>query len=137
MTLEDELARACWRQRDPLGEEIVAQSALRAGVRAEHRPGLGNTAILEQAPFQTVRGYEEWKNKVANPAIEEFFANSLSMDDLGSKLVDESNALPRVQRENDDAESGRGLLLMEQLVHDWGVRPLNEEGKITWARCAR
>ncbi|WP_298329196.1 sugar ABC transporter substrate-binding protein [Haloactinopolyspora sp.] len=56
-------------------------------------------AILEQAPFQTVRGYEEWKNKVANPAIEEFFANSLSMDDLGSKLVDEGNAiLERYQR---------------------------------------
>lgn len=53
------------------------------------------------------------------------------------EVWDESNALPRVQRENDDAESGRGLLLMEQLVHDWGVRPLNEEGKITWARCAR
>lgn len=44
---------------------------------------------------------------------------------------------PLVQDESDDAESGRGLLLMAQLVHDWGVRPLNEEGKITWARCAR
>ncbi|TDE19121.1 hypothetical protein E1289_33785 [Actinomadura sp. 6K520] len=49
----------------------------------------------------------------------------------------ESCALPVVQGEDDDAESGRGLLLMAQLVHDWGVRLLNEEGKITWARCAR
>ncbi|TDC60815.1 sensor histidine kinase [Actinomadura sp. GC306] len=53
------------------------------------------------------------------------------------EVWDESSALPVVQGEDDDAESGRGLLLMEQLVHDWGVRPLNEEGKITWARCVR
>lgn len=49
--------------------------------------------FLEQAPFQRVRGYEEWKNKVANPAIEEFFANSISIDELGTKLVDDGNAI--------------------------------------------
>ncbi|MEO3828291.1 ATP-binding protein [Actinomadura sp. B10D3] len=53
------------------------------------------------------------------------------------EVWDESTALPVVQNEDDDAESGRGLLLMAQLVHDWGVRPLNEEGKVVWARCAR
>ena len=50
-------------------------------------------AFLEQAPFQTVRGYEEWKNKVANPAIEEYFANSISIDELGTKLTDDGNAI--------------------------------------------
>jgi anti-sigma regulatory factor (Ser/Thr protein kinase) len=44
---------------------------------------------------------------------------------------------PVVKGQDDDAENGRGLLLMSELVHDWGVRLLNEEGKITWARCAR
>ncbi|GAA1791283.1 ATP-binding protein [Actinomadura chokoriensis] len=53
------------------------------------------------------------------------------------EVWDESTALPVLQSQDDDAESGRGLLLMAELVHDWGVRPLNEEGKITWARCAR
>ncbi|HWB35107.1 MAG TPA: ATP-binding protein [Rugosimonospora sp.] len=53
------------------------------------------------------------------------------------EVWDESTALPVVQGRDDDAESGRGLLLMAELVHDWGVRPLNEKGKITWARCAR
>ncbi|MEU8801260.1 ATP-binding protein [Spirillospora sp. NPDC048819] len=53
------------------------------------------------------------------------------------EVSDESSALPVVQGEDDDAESGRGLLLMAQLVHDWGVRPLIEEGKVVWARCAR
>jgi anti-sigma regulatory factor (Ser/Thr protein kinase) len=53
------------------------------------------------------------------------------------EVWDEGTAFPIVQGENADAESGRGLLLMAQLVHDWGVRPLNEEGKVVWARCAR
>ena len=53
------------------------------------------------------------------------------------EVWDESAGQPIVQGEDDDAESGRGLLLMEQLVHEWGVRPLNEEGKVVWARCAR
>lgn len=53
------------------------------------------------------------------------------------EVWDEGTALPVVRGEDHDAESGRGLLLMAQLVHDWGVRPLNEGGKIVWARCAR
>ena len=50
------------------------------------------------------------------------------------EVWDESTALPVIRGEDEEAESGRGLLLMAQLVHDWGVRPLNEEGKIVWAR---
>ncbi|WP_433229399.1 ATP-binding protein [Actinomadura formosensis] len=53
------------------------------------------------------------------------------------EVWDESAAPPVIGGEDHDATSGRGLLLMEQLVHDWGVRPLYEEGKIVWARCAR
>lgn len=49
--------------------------------------------FLEQAPFQRVRGFEEWKNKVANPAIEEFYANAITMDELESKLVDDGNTI--------------------------------------------
>lgn len=53
------------------------------------------------------------------------------------EVWDEGAALPVVWPEDHGATSGRGLLLVSQLVHDWGVRPLNEEGKIVWARCAR
>ncbi|SNS86287.1 hypothetical protein SAMN05443665_101120 [Actinomadura meyerae] len=53
------------------------------------------------------------------------------------EVWDESTSLPVVQGERLCAEGGRGLLLLAELVHDWGVRPLNEEGKIVWARCAR
>ncbi|MFB4305309.1 ATP-binding protein [Actinomadura sp. GTD37] len=53
------------------------------------------------------------------------------------EVQDEGTALPVVRGEDCDAIGGRGLLLMARLAHDWGVRPLGEEGKITWARCAR
>jgi anti-sigma regulatory factor (Ser/Thr protein kinase) len=53
------------------------------------------------------------------------------------EVLDAGTALPVVRGEDHVAESGRGLLLMEQIVHDWGVRPLGAEGKITWARCGR
>ncbi|RFS86559.1 hypothetical protein D0T12_08310 [Actinomadura spongiicola] len=53
------------------------------------------------------------------------------------EVWDKSAAVPVVQEEGEEAECGRGLLLLAELVHDWGVRPLNEEGKIVWARCAR
>ncbi|GAA1884261.1 hypothetical protein GCM10009736_60290 [Actinomadura bangladeshensis] len=53
------------------------------------------------------------------------------------EVQDEGAALPVVRDQDHGATSGRGLLLMAQLVHDWGVRPLDGEGKITWARCAR
>lgn len=53
------------------------------------------------------------------------------------EVQDEGAALPVVRDEDHGATSGRGLLLMAQLVHDWGVQPLDGEGKVTWARCAR
>lgn len=53
------------------------------------------------------------------------------------EVWDVGAAMPVVQGESDHAESGRGLLLMARLVHDWGVRRLDEEGEIVWARCAR
>ncbi|TYK53301.1 ATP-binding protein [Actinomadura decatromicini] len=64
------------------------------------------------------------------------------LPDVGLDLTvievwDEGIAQPVVRSENDDAEDGRGLLLMAQLVHDWGVRRIGGEGKVVWARCAR
>ncbi|WP_166355191.1 ABC transporter substrate-binding protein [Phytoactinopolyspora limicola] len=46
---------------------------------------------LEIAPFQLVKGFEEWKDKVANPALQEFFADQISLEELGRKLTDEGN----------------------------------------------
>ncbi|MFD0899762.1 ATP-binding protein [Actinomadura sediminis] len=41
---------------------------------------------------------------------------------------------PVVRPPNYAGTSGRGLLLMSELVPAWGVRELNEGGKITWAK---
>ncbi|WP_171064290.1 ATP-binding protein [Actinomadura soli] len=53
------------------------------------------------------------------------------------EVWDEGEGRPVVRDEDQGATNGRGLLLVVQLVHDWGVRSLNEEGKVVWVRCAR
>ncbi|WP_165963977.1 ATP-binding protein [Actinomadura sp. KC216] len=53
------------------------------------------------------------------------------------EVRDDGTGLPVVRDEDHDATCGRGLLLVVQLVHDWGVRQLDEEGKVVWARCGR
>ncbi|GAA4225190.1 hypothetical protein GCM10022254_06620 [Actinomadura meridiana] len=50
------------------------------------------------------------------------------------EVEDGSDQVPVVRDEGDTAESGRGLLMMSMLVQDWGVRPLANGGKVTWAR---
>ncbi|WP_169744474.1 ATP-binding protein [Spirillospora albida] len=39
--------------------------------------------------------------------------------------------------EDHAATGGRGLVLMSRLVRAWDVRPLNEGGKVVWAKCDR
>lgn len=53
------------------------------------------------------------------------------------EVQDEGSGLPVVRGEDGEATCGRGLLLLEQLVHDWGVRTLGRGGKVVWARCTR
>jgi anti-sigma regulatory factor (Ser/Thr protein kinase) len=50
------------------------------------------------------------------------------------EVWDQGTGLPVVRAEDHEATCGRGLLLVTALVHDWGVRPLNEQGKVIWAR---
>ncbi|MEU4108043.1 ATP-binding protein [Streptomyces sp. NPDC027717] len=45
--------------------------------------------------------------------------------------------LPAAQHADGDSESGRGLLLIETLSDDWGVRPHHPGGKTVWAVCRR
>ncbi|GAA4364123.1 hypothetical protein GCM10023088_07990 [Actinomadura verrucosospora] len=39
-----------------------------------------------------------------------------------------------VQPQNYNATSGRGLQLMAELVHEWGVKRLTGGGKVVWAK---
>ena len=43
---------------------------------------------LTVAPFQQVSGYPEWKTKYATPALQQYFANKISLDQLATQLVD-------------------------------------------------
>lgn len=52
------------------------------------------------------------------------------------EVSDGGEGQPVIRPENYAATSGRGLLLVACLAHDWGVRPLNEGGKVAWAKCA-
>jgi multiple sugar transport system substrate-binding protein len=54
---------------------------------------------LVVAPFLKVNGFDEWKSKVATPALQEYFANKISLDEVAKKLVEEGNeVLERYQR---------------------------------------
>lgn len=52
------------------------------------------------------------------------------------EVWDQGAGLPVVGPVDFEATSGRGLLLMSQVVDDWGTRPITEGGKIVWAKCA-
>ncbi|MFG2088720.1 MULTISPECIES: ATP-binding protein [unclassified Spirillospora] len=49
------------------------------------------------------------------------------------EVWDGGEGRPVIKPDDYAATSGRGLALMAELVQRWGVRPLNEEGKVVWA----
>jgi len=54
---------------------------------------------LVMAPFLKVNGFDEWKSKVATPALQEYFANKITIDEVAKKLVEDGNeVLERYQR---------------------------------------
>ncbi len=46
---------------------------------------------LVVAPYLKIDGFDEWKSKVATPALQEYFANKATLDETAKKLVDEGN----------------------------------------------
>jgi anti-sigma regulatory factor (Ser/Thr protein kinase) len=48
------------------------------------------------------------------------------------EVTDPSSALPAIMSAMPLASSGRGLVIVENLAHDWGVRP-GPSGKVVWA----
>jgi hypothetical protein len=65
-------------------EELVKQTSGKQGwdVAAD------SAADLTMAPFQKVDGYPEWKSKYATPALQEYFANKITLEQLGAQLID-------------------------------------------------
>jgi multiple sugar transport system substrate-binding protein len=48
---------------------------------------------LAAAPFQKAKNYPQWKDQYATPALQQYFANSISLDDLKTKLTDGWSAI--------------------------------------------
>ncbi|MET9974702.1 ATP-binding protein [Streptomyces microflavus] len=66
---------------------------------------------------------------------------ALTLDESAKELLIEvtdarGDCLP-TQRPPTESESGRGLLLVEALADDWGVRPHHPGGKTVWALCCQ
>lgn len=82
----------------PTGTTALADPALRT-------PEFGwatGTALaggLRPAPAQSVRGYPEWKDKVATPALQEYYSGAIDLAELEKRLVVDGNrVLARYQR---------------------------------------
>ncbi|WP_107481897.1 ABC transporter substrate-binding protein [Streptomyces sp. JHA26] len=82
----------------PTGTRALEDPAL-------HTPGKGwatGTALaahLRPAPAQSVRGYAEWKDKVATPALQEYYSGAIGMAELRERLEEDGNlVLARYQR---------------------------------------
>lgn len=81
-----ELAKGDWLvpTGKKAGEELVASTGGKDGW--DVAVASANSLVL--APFQTVPEFSEWKSKIATPAFQEYFANTISIDELGKRLVD-------------------------------------------------
>jgi ABC-type glycerol-3-phosphate transport system substrate-binding protein len=56
-------------------------------------PLLKSGAALAGAPFQKAKNYPQWKDQYATPALQQYFANSISLDDLKKQLTDGWSAI--------------------------------------------
>ncbi|MGV9695681.1 ABC transporter substrate-binding protein [Streptomyces sp. NPDC003470] len=61
--------------------------------------GTALAAHLRPAPAQSVRGYAEWKDKVATPALQEYYSGAIGIEELRTRLEKDGNlVLARYQR---------------------------------------
>jgi ABC-type glycerol-3-phosphate transport system substrate-binding protein len=78
---------------------IPASKPARDAVAAETKstpvwtPILASGESLAGAPFQKAKNYPQWKDQYATPALQQYFANSISLDDLKKQLTDGWSAI--------------------------------------------
>ncbi|MGA5472155.1 ABC transporter substrate-binding protein [Streptomyces arboris] len=90
------LARGDWML--PTGTTALAHPSLHTDENG-WATGTALAGHLRPAPAQTVRGYPEWKDKVATPALQEYYSGAIGAGELRKRLVDDGNrALARYQR---------------------------------------
>ncbi|MER8029617.1 extracellular solute-binding protein [Streptomyces bauhiniae] len=82
----------------PTGTQALADPALHT---TDHgwATGTALAAHLRPAPAQSVRGYPEWKDKIATPAFQEYYSGAIGLDELRERLEKDGNlVLARYQR---------------------------------------
>ncbi|WP_137992618.1 ABC transporter substrate-binding protein [Streptomyces vilmorinianum] len=90
------LARGDWML--PTGTAALADPSLHTA-KDGWATGAAVARHLRSAPAQSVRGYPEWKDKVATPAYQEFYSGAIDMAELRKRLVENGNlVLARYQR---------------------------------------
>ena len=82
----------------PTGTRALADPALHTA-QDGWATGTALAARLRSAPSQSVRGYPEWKDKVATPAFQEYYSGAIGLDELRHRLEKDGNlVLARYQR---------------------------------------
>ncbi|MFF8475335.1 ABC transporter substrate-binding protein [Streptomyces sp. NPDC015414] len=82
----------------PTGTEALKDPALHTAKNG-WATGTALAAHLRPAPAQSVRGYPEWKDKVATPAFQEYYSGSIGLAGLRERLERDGNlVLARYQR---------------------------------------
>ncbi|MFH9617446.1 ABC transporter substrate-binding protein [Streptomyces pratensis] len=90
------LAKGDWML--PTGTEALADPALHTEENG-WATGAALARELRPAPAQSVRGYPEWKDKVATPALQEYYSGAIGTGELKKRLVEDGNrVLARYQR---------------------------------------
>ncbi|MGW0668462.1 extracellular solute-binding protein [Streptomyces sp. NPDC002746] len=90
------LAKGDWML--PTGKEALADPSLHTSDRG-WATGVALAGALRSAPAQSVRGYPEWKDKVATPAYQEYYSGAIDAAELRKRLVEDGNrVLARYQR---------------------------------------
>ncbi|MFG2256374.1 ABC transporter substrate-binding protein [Streptomyces mirabilis] len=82
----------------PTGTEALKDPALHTA-KDGWATGAALASHLRPAPAQSVRGYPEWKDKVATPAFQEYYSGAIGLAELRKRLVRDGNlVLARNQR---------------------------------------
>ncbi|GLZ80203.1 hypothetical protein Afil01_50100 [Actinorhabdospora filicis] len=81
-----ELAKGDWLV--PTGKKAGEELLKSTGGKDGWDVAVASAGSLVLAPFQTVTQFPEWKSKIATPAFQEYFANKISLDELGKRLVE-------------------------------------------------
>jgi ABC-type glycerol-3-phosphate transport system substrate-binding protein len=80
------LAKGDWLV--PTGKQANQELVTLTGGKQGWDVAADSAADLTVAPFQQVDGYPEWKTKHATPALQQYFANKITLDQLATQLVD-------------------------------------------------